>query len=232
MENRKTLLIVDDDPDILGLIELYVLSYNYNALKATNAREALDIIGRNDIDLIVLDVMLPDMDGFELCRIIREKYNTPVIFVTARGLDRDIVQGLTIGGDDYIVKPFNSVVLLTKIQSLLRRCNEYNITLSAARNENQLSVGELEIDTATCKVRLRGREIRFTPKEFEILSLLMNNRGRVFSIQKIHDSVWGEKDCISDNAIMVHIANIRNKIEKDPRNPDYIKTVWGFGYKI
>lgn len=228
---KETILIVDDDPDILNLVELYVVSNQYRAIKATSGQEALDLLGCERVDLILLDVMLPDMDGFEVCHRIREKYHTPVIFVTAKGMDQDLIHGLTVGGDDYMVKPFNSLVLLTKIRTLLRRCHEYN-ERKDTQLEQTISFGELTVYPDTCKVRLKGKDIKLTPKEFDILTLLLRNRGRVYSIQKIHDAVWGEKDCISDNAIMVHIANIRNKIEQDPRNPDYIKTVWGFGYKI
>lgn len=227
----QNILIVDDDPDILNLIELYVASYNFRAFKATNANDALEIIANEHIDLILLDIMLPDMDGFDLCRKIRERLNVPIIFVTAKGMDQDIIHGLTIGGDDYIIKPFNSIVLLTKVKALLRRCNEYNDEHKEPKG-NTINFRDMVVDLDTCKVRIKEQDIKLTPKEYEILVLLLKNRGRVFSIQKIHDTIWGDNDCISENAIMVHIANLRNKIEVDPRNPEYIKTVWGFGYKI
>lgn len=228
---KQNILIIDDDPDILNLIELYVSSYNYEAFKASNANDALEIIANEDIDLILLDIMLPDMDGFDLCRKIRERLNVPIIFVTAKGMNQDIIHGLTVGGDDYIIKPFNSIVLLTKVKALLRRCNEYNDEHKEPKR-NSISFRDMVVDLDTCKVRIKEQDIKLTPKEYEILVLLLENRGRVFSIQKIHDTIWGDNDCISDNAIMVHIANLRNKIEADPRNPEYIKTVWGFGYKI
>ena len=227
----QNILIVDDDPDILNLIELYVASYNFRAFKATNANDALEIIANKHIDLILLDIMLPDMDGFDLCRKIRERLNVPIIFVTAKGMDQDIIHGLTIGGDDYIIKPFNSIVLLTKVKALLRRCNEYNDEHKEPKG-NTINFRDMVVDLDTCKVRIKEQDIKLTPKEYEILVLLLKNRGRVFSIQKIHDTIWGDNDCISDNAIMVHIANLRNKIESDPRNPEYIKTVWGCGYKM
>lgn len=228
---NQNILIVDDDPDILNLIELYVSSYNFRAFKAFNANEALEIIANENIDLILLDIMLPDMDGFDLCRKIRERLNVPIIFVSAKGMDKDIIHGLTIGGDDYIIKPFNSIVLLTKVKALLRRCNEYNEEHKEPKG-NTINFRDMVVDLDTCKVRIKEHDIKLTPKEYEILILLLENRGRVFSIQKIHDTIWGDNDCISDNAIMVHIANLRNKIEADSRNPEYIKTVWGFGYKI
>lgn len=228
---KQNILIIDDDPDILNLIELYVSSYNFKAFKASNANEALDTLVNENIDLILLDVMLPDMNGFDLCRKIRERLNVPIIFISAKGMDQDVIHGLTIGGDDYIIKPFNSIVLLTKVKALLRRCNEYNEEHKEPKG-NTINFRDMVVDIDTCKVRIKEQDIKLTPKEYEILVLLLKNRGRVFSIQKIHDTIWGDNDCISDNAIMVHIANLRNKIESDPRNPEYIKTVWGFGYKM
>lgn len=228
---KQNILIVDDDLDILNLIELYIVNFNFKAFKATNAEDALAIIANENIDLILLDVMLPDIDGFDLCRKIRDKQNIPIIFVSAKGMDQDVIHGLTIGGDDYIIKPFNSIVLLTKIKALLRRCNEYNNDCKEQK-ENIITFKDMTINLDTCKIKIKEQDIKLTPKEYEILILLMKNRGRVFSIEKIHDIIWGDNDCISDNAIMVHIANLRNKIESNPRNPEYIKTVWGFGYKI
>lgn len=228
---QENILIIDDDIDLLNLIELYVISYNFNAIKALNAKEALDIIEKEKIDLILLDIMLPDANGFDLCRKIRNDHNIPIIFVTAKGTDQDIIHGLTIGGDDYIIKPFNSTILLTKIKALLRRCNEYNHE-GRKQKGNTICIKDMIIDIESCKVKIKGQEIKLTPKEYDILQLLAMNKGRVFSIPKIHDTIWGDNDYISENAIMVHIANLRNKIESDPRNPEYIKTVWGFGYKI
>ncbi|MGL5893960.1 MAG: response regulator transcription factor [Bacteroidales bacterium] len=225
---KKVILIVDDDLDIVDLIELY-LNHMYSVLKASNGKEALEILGNNKIDLVLLDVMMPEMDGFITCLHIRKQSNVPVIFITAKGLDGDIVHGLSVGADDYIVKPFNSVILLAKLASLLRRTQVYNLD---ALDSNLIRIGELIINIESCKVIVSNKEVKLTHKEFEILLLLAKNKGCVYSLQQIHDSIWGENDHSSENSIMVHIANLRSKIEQYPRNPHYIKTVWGFGYKI
>lgn len=223
------ILVVDDDRDIAELIEQYLKNNGYSVFKACDGIEALSLLSTENVDLIILDVMMPELNGIQTCLKIRQSQNVPIIFLTAKGEDSDIVHGLSAGGDDYIVKPFSSVVLLAKVATLLRRHNTYN---NQPPQENLIIIDELIIDKAKWDVIINGVKIKLTPKEFEILLLLASNKGRVFSISQIHDQVWGEKDVITENSVMVHIANLRSKIEIQPKNPQYIKTVWGFGYKI
>ncbi len=228
---KETILIVDDEKEIRDLIEIYLKNEGYNTLKASDGLEALTLLENNEVHLIVLDVMMPKLDGIQACMRIREERNTPIIMLSAKSEDMDKIMGLTTGADDYITKPFNPLELIARVKSQLRRYIKLNNN-SSQNSSATIEIDELTIDTETHEVIVEGKQVRLTPREFEILELLARNRGKVFSIENIYESVWKESFIQSDNTVMVHIRKIREKIEHDPRKPRYIKTVWGVGYKI
>lgn len=227
---QERILIVDDDERICNLISIYLENEGYKTTKANDALEALKVLEEDNIDLIILDIMMPKMNGIEACMKIREEKNMPIIMVSAKLEELDKIYGLSSGADDYITKPFNPMELVARVKSQIRRYKKYNKDPSI--NSNILEIGDLIINTDTRQVRARGEEVRLTPKEFDILELLARNRGIVLSVGKIYETVWKEDFLKSDNNVMVHITKIREKIESDPKNPIYIKTVWGVGYKI
>ncbi|MGF7030297.1 DNA-binding response OmpR family regulator [Paenibacillus mucilaginosus] len=227
---QPTILIVDDEKDIIDLIEIYLRNEGYRLLRAANGLEALSVLEKEDVDLIVLDIMMPKMDGIEACLKIRESRNMPIIMLSAKSQDMDKILGLGTGADDYMTKPFNPLELIARIKSQLRRYTRLNVT--APSREHEIEVDDLTINTATHEVKLDGREIKLTPREFAILELLARNRGTVWSIERIYETVWKETYLDSDNTVMVHIRKIREKIEDNPRKPRFIKTVWGVGYKV
>lgn len=224
------ILIVDDDKDIRKLVRIYLENEGFQAVMTETAIEALKVLEKEQIDLILLDVMMPEMDGIEACMKIREERNMPIIMLSAKSEDMDKIQGLASGADDYLTKPFNPLELIARVKSQLRRYRKYNTSPEADRDE--IIIGDLIINTDTRQVWVRGEEIRLTPKEFDILELLARNKGMVMSVPKIYEAVWKEDFFKSDNTVMVHITKIREKIEKDPKRPIYIKTIWGVGYKI
>lgn len=227
---QETLLLVDDEKEILDLLEIYLKNEGYNLLRAANGIEALDVLRQREVDLIILDIMMPRMDGIQACMRIREEKNMPIIMLSAKSQDMDKIMGLSTGADDYMTKPFNPLELVARVKSQLRRYKRLNV--AAPTHAEEIEIDDLVINTATHEVRVEGREVRLTPREFAILELLARNRGLVFSIQKIYESVWNETFYESDNTVMVHIRKIREKLETTPRQPKYIKTVWGVGYKI
>ncbi|AEI45156.1 response regulator transcription factor [Paenibacillus mucilaginosus] len=227
---QPTILIVDDEKDIIDLIEIYLRNEGYRLLRAANGLEALSVLEKEDVDLIVLDIMMPKMDGIEACLKIRESRNMPIIMLSAKSQDMDKILGLGTGADDYMTKPFNPLELIARIKSQLRRYTRLNV--AAPSREHEIEVDDLTINTATHEVKLDGREIKLTPREFAILELLARNRGTVWSIERIYETVWKETYLDSDNTVMVHIRKIREKIEDNPRKPRFIKTVWGVGYKV
>ncbi|MCZ8519240.1 MULTISPECIES: response regulator transcription factor [Paenibacillus] len=227
---QPAILIVDDEKDIIDLIEIYLRNEGYRLLRASNGLEALSLLEKEDVDLIVLDLMMPKMDGIEACLKIRETRNMPIIMLSAKSQDMDKILGLGTGADDYMTKPFNPLELIARIKSQLRRYTRLNV--AAPNREHEIEVDDLTINTATHEVKLDGREIRLTPREFAILELLARNRGTVWSIERIYETVWKETYLDSDNTVMVHIRKIREKIEDNPRKPRFIKTVWGVGYKV
>ncbi|MCK6206600.1 response regulator transcription factor [Bacillus infantis] len=224
------ILIVDDDKEIRHLISVYLENEGLKTSQAENALEALGKLEEQAFDLIILDIMMPEMDGIEACMKIREEQHMPIIMLSAKSEDMDKIQGLTSGADDYISKPFNPLELIARVKSHLRRYKKYNTESEA--DKNVIVIGSLEINTDTRLVYAGGQEIRLTPKEFDILELLARNKGIVMSVSKIYESVWKEDLLKSDNTVMVHITKIREKIEDDPKHPIYIKTIWGVGYKI
>jgi two-component system response regulator VanR len=224
------ILIVDDDAEIRKVISIYLENEGFEIYKAENGQEALKIIKENEVDLVLLDIMMPGMNGLEVCMKIRENNVMPIIFLSAKSEDMDKIQGLTSGADDYITKPFSAMELIARIKSNLRRYKKY--TAAAQVLKNVIEIGSLTINTDSRQVFIGDKEVRLTPKEFDILELLARNKGIVFSIEKIYERVWREEFYKSDSTVMVHITKIREKMEEDPKKPIYIKTVWGVGYKI
>lgn len=232
---NEKILVVDDEKEIADLIEVYLTSEGYTVLKCNNGREALKYIDEVDLDLAVLDVMLPDMDGFQICRKIREKYFFPVIMLTAKIEDCDKIMGLTIGADDYITKPFNPLEVTARVKTQLRRYVRYNN--AAGFSEKPESNAEYDmkgliINRETHKCTLYGKEILLTPIEFSILWYLCEHKGKVISSEELFEQVWGEKFLENNNTVMAHIGRIREKLKEPARNPKFIKTVWGVGYTI
>lgn len=227
---QSNILIIDDDKEIRNLIGIYLENEGMVTEKFEDAIEAMKFLQKNEVDLIILDIMLPKMDGIQACMKIREERNMPIIMLSAKSEDMDKIQGLMSGADDYLSKPFNPLELIARVKSQLRRTNKYNTDLSTSKNV--IEIGELKINVDTRQVYVQNQEVRLTPKEFDILELLARNKGIVFSVQKIYEVVWKEEFLKSDNNVMVHITKIRDKIEQDPKRPIYVKTVWGVGYKI
>lgn len=229
--SRESILLVDDEKEIVELMEIYLKNEGYIIYKASNGLEALHMLQNHEVDLIILDVMMPEMDGIEACMKIREQRNTPIIMLSAKSQDIDKITGLSIGADDYVTKPFSPLVLVARVKSQIRRYKQLNRP-DPNINDHEIVIDELVINTATHTVTVDGQEIKLTPREFAILELLAVNQGIVLSMDKIYQEVWNEPFMDSKNTIMVHIRKLREKIEKDKQNPNYIKTVWGIGYKM
>ena len=227
--SKKKILIVDDEQDIRNIVSIYLENNDFKTVQAESGHAALEIKKKKKIDLTILDVMMPDMDGITLCIKIREKTNMPVIMLSAKDQDMDKVMGLTCGADDYIAKPFNPIELLARVRAQLRRFNELN---PVQINSEVIKYDDFTLNISTHKKIKKDEEIRLTPTEFKILKLLWTNRGIVFSTEKIFERIWGEEEFEVDNTVMVHIRNLRDKIEEDNKKPKYIKTVWGVGYKF
>ena len=227
------ILVVDDDKEIVESIEIFLKNEGYNVYKAYNGMEALDVLVNNDVHLIIMDIMMPKLDGIKATIKIREEKNIPIILVSAKSEDTDKIMGLNIGADDYITKPFNLLELIARVKSNLRRY----VTLGTYNNEklgnNEVLIsGGLELNTSTKEVIVDGLIVSVTPIEFKILNLLIANKGRVFSIDEIYEKVWNEESFNVENTVAVHIRRIREKIEINPKEPRYLKVVWGVGYKI
>lgn len=227
---KEVTLVVDDEKEIRDLIGIYLLNDGYNVIKAANGLEALNVLKNDNVDLIILDIMMPIMDGLEACMKIREDKNMPIIMLSAKSEDMDKIMGLTTGADDYVSKPFNPLELLARVKSQLRRYKSLNLV--EEKDESVVVVGDLYINTNTHEIKIGDKDVRLTPREFDILLFIAKNKGIVFSVKRIYEAVWKEEFMESDNTIMVHIRKIREKIEENPRKPRFIKTVWGVGYKI
>ena len=221
-------LVVDDEKEIRDAIEIYLRGEKLNVIKAEDGVEALDILESKQIHIIILDIMMPKLDGIKTCLKIRESRNIPIIMLSAKGEDSDKILGLNVGADDYITKPFNNLELVARVKSQLRR---YEKPLKI-EDSSIIKVKDLEIDTLLKKITVRGEEIKVTATEYKILLLLTSNLGRVFSIKEIYEKVWEEPFYKSENTVTVHIRRIREKIELNTKEPEYIKVVWGIGYKI
>ncbi|MDR1116627.1 MAG: response regulator transcription factor [Oscillospiraceae bacterium] len=227
-----TILIVEDDEDIREGLAIYLKNQNYNVLKASDGIEGLEIIEQSRVHLAVVDIMMPGMDGIEMVMKLRERYEFPVILLTAKSEELDKITGLNIGADDYVTKPFAPLELLARINSQLRRYSKYLKATGAGDGAaNTVRVGGLELNEDEKSLTLEGEAVKLTPLELKIITLLMRNAGRVFSAEEIYERVWNEK-AITTDTIMVHIRNIREKIEINPKKPKYLKVVWGIGYKI
>lgn len=235
--DKERILIVDDEKEIRDLIEIYLKSEGYKTIKAENGEEALNILKTEEVDLIVLDIMMPKVNGIEVCMKIREEREMPIIMLSAKTEDLDKILGLNTGADDYLTKPFNPLELIARIKSQLRRYKRFNTknevqVIGEKESGNIIEIDDLLINLETHEVSKEEVEIKLTPTEFDILVVLAQNRGKVFSIENIYNSVWKQEFMKSDNTVMVHIRKVREKIEDDPRKPKFIKTVWGVGYKI
>ena len=230
---KPRVLVVDDEREIREAIRIYLRGEDIETIMATNGQEAVDLMKQQDIHLILMDVMMPGIDGIVATSLIREFSNVPIIMLTAKSEDTDKIMGLSLGADDYITKPFNPMELVARVKSQLRRYLQLGSqTVTSSTNQDILEVNGLRINTATKQVFVDGKEVRLTPTEFKILSLLMRNKGRVFSISDIYENVWDEPGYNAENTVAVHIRKIREKIEITPRDPRYLKVVWGIGYKI
>ena len=230
----QKILVVDDEREIADLVELYLKNEGFAVRKFYNAADALACVRAEELDLAILDVMLPDMDGFTLCARIREEHFWPIIMLTARVEDIDKIMGLTIGADDYITKPFNPLELVARVKTQLRRYTRYNRPEgeAAPAQENEHDIRGLVINKDTHKCTLYGKNIALTPREFGILWYLCEHQGRVVSSEELFEAVWGEKYLDNNNTVMAHIGRLREKLGEPPRKPRFVKTVWGVGYQV
>ncbi len=225
------ILVCDDDKDIVSALEIYLRGDGYDPIPAYDGRQALQIVEEQQIDLILLDVMMPQLDGIRATAHLRQDYNIPIILLTAKSEDNDKILGLNIGADDYITKPFNPLEVLARVRSQLRRYTQ--LGGQGTLPEDVLVCGPLTLDTATKRLTLDGENVDITPTEYRILALMMAHPGQVFSAGQIYENVWKEDSMVgSDNTVAVHIRHIREKVEVDPAHPRYLKVIWGLGYKI
>ena len=227
---RSNILVVDDDREIVDAIEIYLLQEDFNVFKAYDGEEAIKLLKSNDIHLMLLDIMMPKLDGIHAAIKIREYSSVPIIFLSAKSEDSDKILGLNIGADDYITKPFNPLELVARVKSNLRRYTSLGSIDTGT--DNIFTVGGLIINDDTKEVTVEGNSVKLTPIEYNILLLLVKNQGRVFSIDQIYENIWEEEAIGADNTVAVHIRHIREKIEINPKEPRYLKVVWGVGYKI
>ncbi len=222
------ILVCDDDREVVASIRIYLNAEGYQTLCAYNGKECLDLLRSHEIQLVILDIVMPEKDGISTLSELREWSNVPVILLSAKAEDTDKIAGLNIGADDYMTKPFNPVELMARVKAQLRRY----LQLGAAPRSSQITIGKLVLDDATKTVLVENKLVSLTPLEYEILSLLMKNAGKVYSPKEIYRSVWNEAPMGAENAVAVHVRHIREKIEPDPAEPRYLKVVWGKGYKI
>ena len=225
------ILVCDDDKAIVEAIEIYLSQEGYHILKAYDGEQALKILETEEVHLLVLDVMMPRLDGIRATLKIREKHSIPIIILSAKSEDVDKILGLNVGADDYVTKPFNPLELVARVKSQLRRYTQLGGT-AKKESEHVYEVGGLQINDDLKEVTVDGEKVKLTPIEYNILLLLMKNQGRVFSIDQIYESIWNEEAIGADNTVTVHIRHIREKIEINPKDPRYLKVVWGVGYKI
>ena len=224
------ILVCDDDREIVDAIEIYLMQEGFGVIKAYDGEEAIEQLKKNDIKLLIIDIMMPKLDGIRATMKIREYSSIPILFLSAKSQDSDKILGLNIGADDYIAKPFNPLELIARVKSHLRRYTKLGNELEVV--EHVYSVGGLVINDETKEVTVEGEAVKLTPIEYNILLLLVKNQGRVFSINQIYENIWEEEAIGADNTVAVHIRHIREKIEINPKEPRYLKVVWGVGYKI
>jgi len=223
------ILVCDDEVEIVDAIEIYLRNESYNVLKAYDGIEAINLLEKNDVQLIMMDVMMPRMDGFRAVMKIREESNIPIIMLSAKSEDYDKITGLNIGADDYITKPFNPLEMIARVKSQLRR---YTNLGSMEIKKGVFKSGGLEVDDEQKAIVVDGEQVDVTPIEYGIIKLLTESAGKVFSIEQIYEAVWNEAAYNPENTVAVHIRRIREKIEINPKDPKYLKVVWGIGYKI
>lgn len=228
---NANILVVDDEKEIADLLEVYLKNEGYEVFKFYSGKEALSCIENTALDLAILDVMLPDIDGFRICQKIRESFFFPVIMLTAKVEDGDKIMGLTIGADDYITKPFNPLEVVARVKTQLRRYTSYN-NPNKNEEQNEFDIRGLIINRENHKCFLFGKELQLTPTEFSILWYLCEHRGSVVPSEELFEAVWGEKFLNSNNTVMAHIGRLREKMNEPAKNPKFIKTVWGVGYTV
>ena len=229
---KYNILIVEDDKEIRDGIEIFLKSQNYDVWKAADGIEGLEIINQQEIHLAIVDIMMPRMDGVTMTLKLREKYEFPVIMLSAKSEETDKVIGLNIGADDYVTKPFTPLELMARVNSQLRRYMKFSGKTAASESNDRVHIiGGIELNEDTVEVSVDEKPVKLTPIEFRILALLIKNPGRVFSADEIYERIWNEK-AVTTDTIMIHIKHIRDKIEIDPKNPKYLKVVWGIGYKM
>ena len=229
------ILVCDDDKEIVKAIEIYLSKEGYNILKVYDGEEALEILNNNDdIQLIILDIMMPKMDGIEVANRIRKDKSIPIIMLSAKSEDYDKISGLNNGADDYVTKPFNPLELIARVNSQIRRYTSLGSMVAKENEDNEdiYKSGNLIINDATKTVEVDGKEVKLTPTEYNILLFLTKNKGKVYSIEQIYENVWAEESYGAENIIAVHIRHIREKIEINPKEPKYLKVIWGIGYKV
>ncbi len=229
---KKTILVVDDDKEIREGIRIYLEQEGYEVLEASDGKVALEILSQKETHLVILDIMMPNLDGTLTAYHIRKKNSVPILMLSAKSEEIDKISGLQVGADDYLTKPFSPMELLARVKSLLRRYLTLGNYQSEEKSSHLVEVNGLLLDKLEKKLFVEDREVKLTPKEFKIMDLLMSSPGRVFSIDDIYESVWEEPSFHSDNTVSVHIRRIREKIEVVPKQPKYLKVVWGVGYKI
>lgn len=227
----STILICDDDKDIVDAIDIYLTQEGYQVLKAYNGEEAIKVLKEKEVDLLIIDVMMPRLDGIRATLKIREEMSLPIIILSAKSEDADKILGLNIGADDYMTKPFNPLELVARVKSQLRRYTQLGST-SKEDSKYEFKTGGLVIRDDLKRVTVDGETVKLTPIEYNILLLLVKNQGKVFSINQIYESIWNEEAIGADNTVAVHIRHIREKIEINPKEPRYLKVVWGVGYKV
>ena len=225
------ILVCDDDKDIVEAIDIYLTQEGYEVLKAYDGDEAIKVLKRNEVDLLIMDVMMPRLDGIRATLKIRENMSLPIIILSAKSEDADKILGLNIGADDYMTKPFNPLELVARVKSQLRRYTQLGST-ARSDNQSEFRTGGLVIRDDLKEVTVDGEKVKLTPSEYNILLLLVKNQGKVFSINQIYENIWNEEAIGADNTVAVHIRHIREKIEINPKEPRYLKVVWGVGYKV
>jgi len=230
--NPIKILIADDDFEIAQLIKIYLNNEGYQVLTASNGREAMNLIAKESIQLIILDVMMPEMDGLEVVRAVRAEHGIPILMLSAKTEDIDKILGLTTGADDYMVKPFNALELIARVKSLLRRSIYLNVQIQQAQDQDEIQIHSLNISKKSHTVTVEGRNVNLTSTEFDILHFLASHPGQVFSAEAIFEAVWKDKFLESTNTVMVHISKLRDKLESELGGVKPIQTVWGVGYKI
>ena len=230
--DRYNILVADDDKEIRNALNIYLTNEGMNVFLAKDGKEALEIVEEEEVHLIIMDIMMPNMDGIQATLQIRKEEDIPIIILSAKSEDKDVILGLNIGADDYMTKPFNFLELIARVKSNLRRYTKYENYHKDKESDGEIVIKGLSLNSKTNEVFIDGKQVHLTPIEFKILQLLMENKNITFSIQEIYEKVWNEPFYNSENTVAVHIRRIREKIEIDPKEPEYLKVVWGVGYKV